>query len=85
MCLIHREFRAENNLLSQNVNLNKDISRKTTPSNSRRSSVDIGNGLGMTIMRRRRKDYNTLLKRLNVAPEKVTEAHSNPEEVSNMQ
>lgn len=92
--LIQKEFRETEVLpnsffISQHPN--KDISRRTTPSSSRRSSIDYSSGYGIKGIvngkrvgrfLRRRKEYGALLKRLNSTPEIVVEGHSKPGEVS---
>ena len=89
--LIQREFDEEEKLAGNlTQSSSKDISRRTTPSSSRRSSIEIGNGSGLTGLSgnrksikfsRRRRDYGTFLRRMNTKPEIVYEGHMNPKEV----
>ncbi|CAC5414586.1 unnamed protein product [Mytilus coruscus] len=88
--LIQKEFQEEdkiNDLIFQITS--RSISRRTTPSSSRRSSIDISNGYGIqgvidgkraARFLRRRKDHSALLRQWNSKPEVVYEGHRNPEE-----
>lgn len=90
--LIQKEFQEEqkiNDLILQITS--RSISRRTTPSSSRRSSIDISNGFGIqgvvegkraARFLRRRKDHTALLRQWNSKPEVVYEGHRNPAEVS---
>ncbi|VDI76344.1 Hypothetical predicted protein [Mytilus galloprovincialis] len=89
--LIQKEFQEEqkiNDLILQITS--RSISRRTTPSSSRRSSIDISNGFGIqgvvdgkraARFLRRRKDHTALLRQWNSKPEVVYEGHRNPEEL----
>ncbi|XP_052078813.1 uncharacterized protein LOC127716609 [Mytilus californianus] len=88
--LIQKEFQEEekiNDLIFQITS--RSISRRTTPSSSRRSSIDISNGYGIqgvvdgkraARFLRRRKDHSALLRQWNSKPEVVYEGHRNPAE-----
>ncbi|XP_076117515.1 uncharacterized protein LOC143085179 [Mytilus galloprovincialis] len=88
--LLQKEFQEEqkiNDLILQITS--RSISRRTTPSSSRRSSIDISNGFGIqgvvdgkraARFLRRRKDHTALLRQWNSKPEVVYEGHRNPEE-----